>query len=76
MSNFAPIMFAGLIVFLLLGFPVAFSLGACGLFFGFVGIELGLLPEALAAFEKAAAWLPQNEKIRQNVELVRRMMGR
>ena len=36
MSNFAPIMFAGLIVFLLLGFPVAFSLGACGLFFGFV----------------------------------------
>jgi TRAP-type mannitol/chloroaromatic compound transport system permease large subunit len=45
--NFAPIMFAGLILFLLMGFPVAFSLGACGLFFGFVGIELGLLPEAL-----------------------------
>ncbi|MBK7718705.1 MAG: TRAP transporter large permease subunit [Simplicispira sp.] len=46
-SNLAPIMFAGLIVFLLMGFPVAFSLGACGLFFGFVGIELGMLPEAL-----------------------------
>jgi len=46
-QNFAPIMFAGLIVFLLFGFPVAFSLGACGLFFGFVGVELGLLPEAL-----------------------------
>ncbi|RYF32805.1 MAG: TRAP transporter large permease subunit, partial [Comamonadaceae bacterium] len=46
-SNFAPIMFAGLICFLLFGFPVAFSLGACGLFFGFLGIELGLLPEAL-----------------------------
>ena len=45
--NIAPIMFGGLIVFLLLGFPVAFSLGACGLFFGFIGIELGLLPEAL-----------------------------
>ncbi len=45
--NFAPIMFAGLIVFLLFGFPVAFSLGACGLFFGFLGIELGVLPEAL-----------------------------
>jgi len=45
--NIAPIMFMGLIVFLLMGFPVAFSLGACGLFFGFVGIELGLLPEAL-----------------------------
>ncbi len=46
-NNIAPIMFAGLIVFLLLGFPVAFSLGACGLFFGFLGVELGLLPEAL-----------------------------
>ncbi len=46
-SNLAPIMFMGLIVFLLMGFPVAFSLGACGLFFGFIGVELGVLPEAL-----------------------------
>ncbi|MDR2327847.1 MAG: TRAP transporter large permease subunit [Acidovorax sp.] len=46
-NNMAPIMFAGLIFFLLLGFPVAFSLGACGLFFAVVGIELGVLPEAL-----------------------------
>jgi tripartite ATP-independent transporter DctM subunit len=46
-TNIAPIMFGGLIVFLLLGFPVAFSLGACGLFFGFLGIEMHLLPEAL-----------------------------
>ena len=46
-NNMAPIMFAGLICFLLLGFPVAFSLGACGLFFAVVGIELGVLPEAL-----------------------------
>ena len=46
-SNMAPIMFGGLIFFLLLGFPVAFSLGACGLFFGFVGVELGVLPPAL-----------------------------
>src|SRR5437773_853607 len=45
--NLAPIMFMGLIVFRLLGFPVAFSLGACGLFFGLIGIELGALPEAL-----------------------------
>ena len=46
-QNLAPIMFAGLFVFLLLGFPVAFSLGACGLFFGLIGIELGVLPQAL-----------------------------
>jgi tripartite ATP-independent transporter DctM subunit len=37
----APAMFAGLIVFLLVGFPVAFSLAALGLFFGVVAIELG-----------------------------------
>ncbi len=52
-TNFAPIMFAGLIMFLLLGFPVAFSLGACGLFFGFIGIELGVFPSSVMA------WLPQ-----------------
>ena len=46
-NNMAPIMFAGLICFLLLGFPVAFSLGACGLFFAIIGIELNVLPEAL-----------------------------
>jgi GntP family gluconate:H+ symporter len=46
-GNLAPIMFLGLIVFLLIGFPVAFSLGACGLFFGFLGVWLGVLPEAL-----------------------------
>ena len=46
-ANMAPIMFMGLIVFLLLGFSVAFSLAACGLFFGFIGIELGLLPAQL-----------------------------
>ncbi|MBP0443430.1 TRAP transporter large permease subunit [Roseomonas sp. SSH11] len=36
-----PLMFAGLVVFLLVGFPVAFSLAAVGLFFGFISIELG-----------------------------------
>ena len=46
-ANMAPLMFVGLIVFLLIGFPVAFSLAACGLLFGFVGIELGMLPASL-----------------------------
>ncbi len=45
--NMAPIMFMGLIVFLLLGYSVAFSLAACGLFFGWVGVNLGLLPDSL-----------------------------
>jgi len=43
----APIMFLGLIFFLLLGYSVAFSLAACGLFFGFIGVEMGLLPATL-----------------------------
>ena len=42
-ANMAPIMFASLIVFLLFGYSVAFSLAACGLFFGFVGVELGVM---------------------------------
>ena len=35
------LMFVGLVVFMLIGYPVAFSLAAVGLFFGFFGIELG-----------------------------------
>jgi GntP family gluconate:H+ symporter len=41
-ANLAPIIFASLIVFLLLGFPVAFSLAANGIIFGLIGMELGL----------------------------------
>jgi TRAP-type mannitol/chloroaromatic compound transport system permease large subunit len=44
-SNIAPIMFLSLIVFLLLGFPVAFSLGAVGLFYAVIGIQLGFFHE-------------------------------
>jgi len=40
-------MFGALAVFLLFGYPVAFALGALGLLFGFIGVELGLLPQAL-----------------------------
>ena len=43
----APLMFGGLVVFLLAGYPVAFSLAANGLFFGFVGMEMGLLQPSL-----------------------------
>ncbi|MDR6600260.1 TRAP-type mannitol/chloroaromatic compound transport system permease large subunit [Achromobacter deleyi] len=46
-ANMAPIMFATLVVFLLMGFPVAFALAANGILFALVGIELGLLNAAL-----------------------------
>jgi GntP family gluconate:H+ symporter len=42
LNNMAPIMFGGLIIFLMLGVSVAFSLAACGLFFGYVGVQLGI----------------------------------
>ncbi|MDP2000428.1 MAG: TRAP transporter large permease subunit, partial [Rhodoferax sp.] len=46
-QQFVPLMFAGLFFLLLTGFPVAFGLAACGLFFGFVGIEAGIFPGAM-----------------------------
>ena len=42
-DNIAPIMFGTLIIFLLSGFPVAFSLAANGILFAIIGHELGLL---------------------------------
>src|SRR5689334_24173883 len=42
-DHLAPMMFVGMILFMLIGYPAAFSLAATGLFFGFIGIELGLI---------------------------------
>ena len=49
MENFAPIMFAGLVVIMLIGFPVAFSLSALGLICGFFAIEMGWFPAGFMA---------------------------
>ncbi|WP_460874251.1 TRAP transporter large permease [Paralcaligenes ginsengisoli] len=46
-DNLAPIMFINLIVFLLLGFPVAFSLAANGILYGLVAVDLGMIQPAL-----------------------------
>src|SRR5512146_1989086 len=46
-ANMAPLMFGALVVFLLIGYPVAFSLAANGILFGLIGIELGLLHPSL-----------------------------
>ncbi|MBL0165832.1 MAG: TRAP transporter large permease subunit [Propionivibrio sp.] len=42
-NNMAPIIFVSMVVFMLVGFPVAFALAANGIVFGLIGIELGLL---------------------------------
>ena len=46
-QNMAPLMFGALVVFLLLGYPVAFALAATGVLFGLFGVELGLLQPSL-----------------------------
>jgi TRAP-type mannitol/chloroaromatic compound transport system permease large subunit len=46
-ANIAPLMFCALVITLLLGFPVAFSLGAVGIAFGLLGIHFGLLGTSL-----------------------------
>jgi TRAP-type mannitol/chloroaromatic compound transport system permease large subunit len=62
--NMAPIMFASLVVFLLLGYPVAFSLAANGLFFGLIGIELGLFqPDFLQALPERVYGVMSNETL-------------
>jgi len=43
----APLMFAALVAFLLLGYPVAFSLAATGLGFALIGIQSGFFEFAL-----------------------------
>ena len=39
-----PLMFVGLIVFMLIGYPVAFTLSALGLACGFLAVNLGFFP--------------------------------
>ncbi|MFA5520432.1 MAG: TRAP transporter large permease subunit [Castellaniella sp.] len=46
-DNMAPIMFINLIAFLLLGFPVAFTLAATGVLYGVIAIQLDLMPPLL-----------------------------
>jgi TRAP-type mannitol/chloroaromatic compound transport system permease large subunit len=46
-QNFVPLLFAGLLFFLLTGIPVAFGLAATGLLFGFIGMEAGLFSSTL-----------------------------
>jgi TRAP-type mannitol/chloroaromatic compound transport system permease large subunit len=63
-ANFVPLLFGGLLVFLLTGFPVAFSLAATGLFFGFIGMEVGLFPATLfQALPLRVQGIMQNETL-------------
>src|SRR5215510_12374793 len=62
--NMAPIMFAALVLFLLLGYPVAFSLAAVGLTFALIGIELGLFrPDFLQALPERVYGVMSNDTL-------------
>jgi tripartite ATP-independent transporter DctM subunit len=49
MQNFAPIMFGLLVLVMLIGFPVAFSLSALGLGCGIFAIQMGWFPASFMA---------------------------
>ena len=57
-------MFGSLMLFLLTGFPVAFALAACGLLFGFLGMEAGLLsPSIFQALPLRVFGIVQNDTL-------------
>jgi TRAP-type mannitol/chloroaromatic compound transport system permease large subunit len=63
-ANLAPLMFLALVFVLLIGYPVAFSLAANGLLFGFIGIQLGLLkPELLQALPERVFGIMRNDTL-------------
>ena len=63
-ANMAPLMFAALVVFLLLGYPVAFALAANGLFFGLLAIDLGLLrPQLFQALPERVFGIMRNDTL-------------
>jgi TRAP-type mannitol/chloroaromatic compound transport system permease large subunit len=51
-----PLMFATLVIVLLLGYPVAFSLAAVGIGYAILGIQLGLLDESLLQALPQRVW--------------------
>lgn len=60
----APLMFASLVIVLLIGYPVAFSLAAIGLLYGVVGIELGMFqPSFLQALPGRIYGIVRNDTL-------------
>ena len=55
-ENIAPLMFATLVVVLLIGYPVAFSLAAVGIGYAILGINLGLLTPSLMQALPERVW--------------------
>jgi len=63
-ANIAPLMFGSLVIILLLGYPVAFSLAAVGVAYAALGIKLGLLgPELVQALPERLWGVMSNDTL-------------
>jgi TRAP-type mannitol/chloroaromatic compound transport system permease large subunit len=63
-ANIAPLMFAMLIILLMIGYPVAFSLSANGLLFGAIAIHYGLLgPDLIQALPQRVFGIMSNDTL-------------
>ena len=63
-ANMAPLMFGALMLFLLMGYPVAFALAANGLAFGLLAMDLGLLkPELFQAMPERVYGIMRNDTL-------------
>ena len=63
-ANIGPLMFAMLIILLMIGYPVAFSLSANGLLFGAIAIHYGLLgPELIQALPQRVFGIMSNDTL-------------
>jgi TRAP-type mannitol/chloroaromatic compound transport system permease large subunit len=63
-ANMAPLMFAMLVVLLMIGYPVAFSLSANGLLFGAIAIHYGLLgPDLIQALPQRVFGIMSNDTL-------------
>src|SRR5947199_1062062 len=63
-ENIAPLMFGTLVIVLLLGYPVAFSLAAVGIGYAILGINLGLLgPQLIQALPERLWGVMSNDTL-------------
>src|SRR3954471_8095957 len=63
-AEMAPIMFVSLVFFLLMGYPVAFSLAALGLLYAIAGIKLGLFtPNLMQALPNRLFGVMENDTL-------------
>ncbi|HUC63757.1 MAG TPA: TRAP transporter large permease subunit [Alphaproteobacteria bacterium] len=63
-ADIAPLMFGSLVIVLLIGYPVAFSLAANGLIWGLVGLKLGLIqPQLFQALPERVFGIMGNETL-------------